>query len=75
MFLQCVVSSQTRSQVFDKQYTIECSAFDLQLDTALEREEIINELFYILSNKETVIALTTNCDNIGLFHDEVGQSL
>ena len=45
------------------------------LDIVLEREESLNELFNILSNNRTIIALRINCEDIGLFHDEVGKSL
>ena len=45
------------------------------LDIVLEREGSLNELFNILSSNRTVIALRINCQDIGLFHDEVGKSL
>ena len=45
------------------------------LDIVLEREESLNELFNILSSNRTVIALRINCEDISLFHDEVGKSL
>ena len=45
------------------------------LNIALERQESLNELFNILSSTTTIIALRINCEDIGLFHDEVGKSL
>ena len=45
------------------------------LDIALEREGSLNELFNILSSNRTVIALRINCQDIGLFHNELGKSL
>ena len=54
---------------------LDSNPFLQHLDTALEREESLNELFNILSSNTTIIALRINCEDIGLFHDEVGKSL
>ena len=54
---------------------LDSNPFLQHLDIVLEREGSLNELFNILSSNRTVIALRINCENIGLFHDEVGKSL
>ena len=54
---------------------LDSNPFLQHLDIALEREESLNELFNILSSNTTIIALRINCEDIGLFHDEVGKSL
>ena len=54
---------------------LDCNPFLQHLDILLGREGSLNELFNILSSNRTVIALRINCENIGLFHDEVGKSL
>ena len=54
---------------------LDSNPFLQHLDIALEREESLNELFNILSSNTTIIALRINCEDIGLFHGEVGKSL
>ena len=54
---------------------LDSNPFLQHLDIALEREESLNELFNILSSNRTVIALRINCEDIGLFDNEVGKSL
>ena len=54
---------------------LDSNPFLQHLDIALEREESLNELFSILSSNTTIVALRINCEDIGLFHDEVGKSL
>ena len=54
---------------------LDSNPFLQHLDIVLEREGSLNELFNILSSNRTVIALRINCQDIGLFHDEVGKSL
>ena len=54
---------------------LDSNPFLQHLDIVLEREESLNELFNILSSNTTIITLRINCNNIGLFHDEVGKSL
>ena len=51
------------------------SPFLQHLDIVLEREGSLNEVFNILSSNIAIIALRINCEDIGLFHDEVGKSL
>ena len=54
---------------------LDSNPFLQHLDIVLEREERLDELFNILSSNRTVIALRINCEDIDLFHDEVGKSL
>ena len=54
---------------------LDYNPFLQHLDIVLEREESLDELFNILSSNRTTIALRINCQDIGLFHDEVGKSL
>ena len=54
---------------------LDSNPFLQHLDIVLEREGSLNEIFNILSSNRTVIALRINCEDIGLFHDEVGKSL
>ena len=54
---------------------LDSNPFLQHLDIVLERKESLDELFNILSSNTTVIALRINCQDIGLFHDEVGKSL
>ena len=54
---------------------LDSNPFLQHLDIVLERDESLNELFNILSSNTTIIALRINCQDIGLFHDEVGKSL
>ena len=54
---------------------LDSNPFLKHLDIILEREGSLNELFNILSSNRTVIALRIKCQNVGLFHDEVGKSL
>ena len=54
---------------------LDSNPFLQHLDIVLEREGSLNELFNILSSNRTVIALRIKCQDIGLFHDEVGKSL
>ena len=54
---------------------LDSNPFLQHLDIVLEREESFDEVFNILSNNITVIALKINCQGIALFHDEVGKSL
>ena len=54
---------------------LDSNPFLQHLDIVLEREGSLNEVFNILSSNRTVIALRINCEDIGLFHDEVGKSL
>ena len=54
---------------------LDCNPFLQHLDIVLEREESLDELFNILSSNTTIIAVKINCQDIGLFHDEVGKSL
>ena len=54
---------------------LDSNPFLQHLDIVLEREGSLNELFNILSSNRTVIALRINCQDIGLFHDELGKSL
>ena len=54
---------------------LDSNPFLQHLDIVLEREGSLNELFNILSSNRTVIALRIKCEDIGLFHDEVGKSL
>ena len=54
---------------------LDSNTFLQHLDIVLEREGSLNELFNILSSNRTVVALRINCEDIGLFHDEVGISL
>ena len=54
---------------------LDSNPFLQHLDIVLEKEGSLNELFNILSSNRTVIALRINCQDIGLFHDEVGKSL
>ena len=54
---------------------LDSNPFLQHLDIVLEREGSLNEVFKILSSNRTLIALRINCDDIGLFHDEVGKSL
>ena len=54
---------------------LDSNPFLQHLDIVLEREESLDELFNILSSNTTIIALRINCEDIGLFHDDVGKSL
>ena len=54
---------------------LDSNPFLQHLDIVLEREGSLNELFNIISSNTTIIALRIKCENIGLFHDEVGKSL
>ena len=54
---------------------LDSNPFLQHLDIVLEREESLDELFNILSGNTTIVALRINCEDIGLFHDEVGKSL
>ena len=54
---------------------LDSNPFLQHLDIVLEREGSLNELFNILSSNRTVIALRIKCEDIGLFHNEVGKSL
>ena len=54
---------------------LDSNPFLQHLDIVLEREESLDELFNILSSNRTIVALTINCVDIHLFHDEVGKSL
>ena len=54
---------------------LDSNPFLQHLDIVLEREGSLNELFNILSSNTIIIALRINCEDIGLFHDEVGKSL
>ena len=54
---------------------LDSNPFLQHLDIVLEREESLDELFNILSSNRTVIALRINCEDIGLFRVEVGESL
>ena len=54
---------------------LDSNPFLQHLDIVLERQESLDELFNILSSNRTVIALRIKCEDIGLFHDEVGKSL
>ena len=54
---------------------LDSNPFLQHLDIVLDREGSLNELFNILSSNTTIIALRINCEDIGLFHDEVGKSL
>ena len=54
---------------------LDSNPFLQHLDIVLEREGSLNELFNILSSNRTVIALRIKCQDIGVFHDEVGKSL
>ena len=54
---------------------LDSNPFLKYLNIVLEREGSLNELFNILSSNRTVIAVRINCEDIGLFHDEVGKSL
>ena len=54
---------------------LDSNPFLQHLDIVLEREESLDELFNILSSNRNVIALRINCEDIHLFHDEVGKSL
>ena len=54
---------------------LDSNPFLQHLDVALEREGSLDELFNILSSNTTMIALRINCEDIDLFHDEVGKSL
>ena len=50
---------------------LDSNPFLKHLDIILEREGSLN----ILSSNRTVIALRIKCQDVGLFHDEVGKSL
>ena len=54
---------------------LDSNPFLQHLDIVLEREESLDELFNVLSSNRTIIALRINCEDIGLFHEEVGKSL
>ena len=54
---------------------LDSNPFLQHLDIVVERRGSLNELFNIHSSNRTVIALRINCEDIGLFHDEVGKSL
>ena len=54
---------------------LDSNPFLQHLDIVIEKEGSLNELFNILSSNRTVIALRINCQDIGLFHDEVGKSI
>ena len=54
---------------------LDSNPFLQHLDIKLESEGSLNELFNILSSNRTVIALRIKCEDIYLFHDEVGKSL
>ena len=54
---------------------LDSNPFLHHLDIVLEKERSLNELFNILSSNRTVIAVRINCEDIGLFHDEVGKFL
>ena len=54
---------------------LDSNPFLQHLDIVLNREWSLIELFNILSSNRTVIAVRLNCEDIGLFHDEVGKSL
>ena len=54
---------------------LDSNPFLQHLDIVLEREGSLNELLNILSSNRTIIALRIKCQDIGLFHDEVGKSL
>ena len=54
---------------------LDSNPFLQHLDIVLESEGSLNELFNILCSNKTVIALRINCEDIGLFHDEMGKSL
>ena len=45
------------------------------LDIVLEKEDILEELFNILSSNTTIIALRIECEYYFFFHNEVGKSL
>ena len=51
---------------------LDANPFLQHLDIVLES---LNELFNILSCNRNVRALRINCEDIGLFHDQVGKSL
>ena len=54
---------------------LDSNPFLQHLDIVVERRGSLNELFNIHSSNRTVIALRINCEDVGLFHDEVGKSL
>ena len=54
---------------------LDSNPFLQHLDIVLDREGTLKELFNILPSNRTITALTINCQDIGLFHYEVGKSL
>ena len=54
---------------------LDSNPFLQHLDIVLDREGSLNEIFNFFSSNRTMIALRINCEDIGLFHDEVGKSL